>query len=448
MGAILAVGEDHHQQDPDNVCDSIDDKIYDARKRDPLHANASSACIWELVIFSAHYHPTVKKYALDILDMQNANLVVADQGVNYDPLLNHTLQRFLDRFVDKAPKVIKTVWKGVSIMQPLPGSKISAKGGLFKGGRKRDGVYVVEGGDDIENGRILLDDTSVYKRAAKGAVNNTAALPVDEAFYRKFLDVSAASKPISHIKDMEGEFDGGESDLEEEEIWKAMLNSGVPKGSAEVDDDPEMDMDFNDEEGMNQESIGGTESDDNKEIDETEDVQFNSDEDSAYINTGKVELSDNDDIQEESSVDSDNQVSKISDEDRDNEDEDEEDMNLGLNDNEDEDDDDMDLGLSFNPEHQLTEEEINKMDGLDDNSESETEQKKGKKKRAPKMKLADKMNTIASQLGFAGKITNDLFASAEDFEKLLDIEDDVPILNKKRLSNTRNSKTNFKKSKQ
>ena len=105
---------------------------YDARKRDPQFAHASSTPLWELVRFFSfqfcsfqylnyaqtpflnHYHPAISLHARQLLSSQPLT-ASADLSQN-------TLSHFLDRFVYKNPKQIKTRdsagGKGASAMQP------------------------------------------------------------------------------------------------------------------------------------------------------------------------------------------------------------------------------------------------------------------------------------------------------------------------------------------
>ena len=65
---------------------------YDPTKREPLYAGADRVGLWELRELASHYHPTVAKFAREIL---------AGNDVHYesDPLLDFSFSAFLDRFV-------------------------------------------------------------------------------------------------------------------------------------------------------------------------------------------------------------------------------------------------------------------------------------------------------------------------------------------------------------
>lgn len=179
---------------------------YDGLKRDPLYANADRSCFWELVRnyvsggaailfplslillfcqipFLNHFHPTVTHYASVLLSQSQ---IPTPLTTNYDPLQNHTLARFLDRFVNKNPKKVEAyASKGNSAMQPR-GTR--ADDMLFLGGTKKRNVVVVEGADEsgITGGgrRVAMDDKPVNE------VNwdvEESKIPVDEVKGKLFL---------------------------------------------------------------------------------------------------------------------------------------------------------------------------------------------------------------------------------------------------------------------
>lgn len=91
---------------------------YDPIKREPLYAKAELSHGWEILSFIKHFHPTVALYASILYDGKYISTPEGKAGVNYDPLQNHTLSRFLDKFVLKNPKTVKTIYRGSSLMQP------------------------------------------------------------------------------------------------------------------------------------------------------------------------------------------------------------------------------------------------------------------------------------------------------------------------------------------
>lgn len=68
--------------------------------RNPLYCRAETTPLWELQKLSFHYHPTVSLYASTLL----SGKFIEFEG---DPLQDYTLMRFLDRFVFKNPKKVE-----------------------------------------------------------------------------------------------------------------------------------------------------------------------------------------------------------------------------------------------------------------------------------------------------------------------------------------------------
>ncbi|XP_028395866.1 CCAAT/enhancer-binding protein zeta-like isoform X2 [Dendronephthya gigantea] len=83
---------------------------YQANARNPLYSGADNSCLWEVMKLSRHYHPSVSRFAQNLLQ---------GESISYDgdPLSDFTLMRFLDRFVYKNPKK-KVQDHGGSLMQP------------------------------------------------------------------------------------------------------------------------------------------------------------------------------------------------------------------------------------------------------------------------------------------------------------------------------------------
>jgi ribosome biogenesis protein MAK21 len=70
---------------------------YDPMKREPEHAGAAGAQLWELVALQAHFHPTIRHFTAQLL--KRARITYPG-----DPLEDFTAMRFLDKFVYKNPK--------------------------------------------------------------------------------------------------------------------------------------------------------------------------------------------------------------------------------------------------------------------------------------------------------------------------------------------------------
>ena len=140
---------------------------YEWKKREPQFTNAINTLMWELEPFCNHFHPTVALYARSIISLKP--IPVPADLKNYDPILNHTLNRFLDRFVYKAPKKVKHLNHGSSVMQPR---SIPNSGHLLTGGRKKANVIVDENEDNYDDAPV---NTAKWAEAAQ--------VPPDEVQY-------------------------------------------------------------------------------------------------------------------------------------------------------------------------------------------------------------------------------------------------------------------------
>jgi ribosome biogenesis protein MAK21 len=40
---------------------------YDMTKREPIYAGAENVLVWELTVLNNHYHPTIRKFAQQLL---------------------------------------------------------------------------------------------------------------------------------------------------------------------------------------------------------------------------------------------------------------------------------------------------------------------------------------------------------------------------------------------
>ncbi|KAL9000060.1 MAG: hypothetical protein Q9188_005753, partial [Gyalolechia gomerana] len=140
-------------------------EIYDGRKRDPEHSDADKSCLWEILPFLTHYHPSVSLFATRLLT--HAPLPPKPD------LASHTLIHFLDRFVYRNPKTT-TPARGASIMQPLSSSPAF---------------------DTTNNNKsALLSSAPSFKDRIKDPVNSEAfwklekdKVAADEVFFHKYF---------------------------------------------------------------------------------------------------------------------------------------------------------------------------------------------------------------------------------------------------------------------
>ncbi|KAL8924066.1 MAG: hypothetical protein Q9208_004203 [Pyrenodesmia sp. 3 TL-2023] len=232
-------------------------EVYDGRKRDPSHSNASNSCLWEILPFLTHYHPSVSLFAHKFL--------------RHDPmppkpdLQSHTLIHFLDRFVYRNPKTTAPA-RGASIMQPLTSSSTT-----------------------------LVSSATSLRQRNKQPVNSEAfwkqeaeKVEADEVFFHKYFSAvgkgrEKAKKQKDKKKRKRSGDEGSEEEDEgdEEEIWKALVGSrpdiegADAEGGFDEDDDDLDDLDDLDEE------MGSASADeeDEKKVNPTATGSFDDDED-------------------------------------------------------------------------------------------------------------------------------------------------------------------------
>ena len=198
--------------------------LYDARKRDPVHADAATASLWELPSLTLHYHPSVSLFA--------TRLLLHDPMPPKPDLQQNTLISFLDRFVYKNPKIGGNAKaKGTSLMQPL---------------------------GSIDKGNVLLSAYSGQKSRAQPLNSDTfwrqqgADVGADEVFFHKYFSAVKSKEEKKRERKAKksrkvGDGDDSSQDEEEEaEIWKALVDS-----RPEVEgDDSDVDMGFSDDEEL------------------------------------------------------------------------------------------------------------------------------------------------------------------------------------------------------
>jgi ribosome biogenesis protein MAK21 len=187
--------------------------VYDGRKRDPEYSNADKSCLWEIIPFLSHFHPSVSVFA--------TNVFVRQESLPKPELANHTLMHFLDKFVYRNPKATDTK-RGGSIMQPLA----SASGA----------TTVVVPGKAGATARSSVNTASFWNLKQ----NQVAA---EDVFFHKYF--SEIGKPAQAAKKAKKEADENASEEDEEaegEIWDALVNSRPEIGGGEDDEDEDVDF--------------------------------------------------------------------------------------------------------------------------------------------------------------------------------------------------------------
>ncbi|KAJ1960465.1 RNA-binding ribosome biosynthesis protein mak21, partial [Dispira parvispora] len=256
----LEKSDSEDEQNPDAQAHSVPNAAtsksekYDSAKRDPRYALAEITCLWELLPFTQHFHPSVRLYASRLLSLD----FLADATPN---LHNFSLHNFLDKFVFRNPKKNPVKSKGQSLMQPRVDEINPRKSG--------DTNYIV-------NKKVF---TGVQWGVPNKRLHGPSGFAADEEFLHAYhmqkkeraqarkKSVEAKSKEsdddaeelsefgsMDEVEDDEDGGFGGLEDVDESEIWKAM-KKGMPEvadledsegssidGSQGGDDDEDADL--------------------------------------------------------------------------------------------------------------------------------------------------------------------------------------------------------------
>jgi ribosome biogenesis protein MAK21 len=206
---------DGNDAQPESQQPSSNQFRYDPKKRDPDHAHAERSCLWDLLPFLQHFHPSVALFAESLLfDMS--------MPAKPDPT-QHTLIHFLDRFVYRSARSrANASMHGSSIMQPMAGS--NAADLLVKPGK--------EGG---VRGDV---NSEIFWRKK---VEDVAA---DEVFFHSYFNQAGnkrrkVSEKKSKTADADADGDSGDEDREDE-IWQAITASKPEVEGLDEDDDLSM----------------------------------------------------------------------------------------------------------------------------------------------------------------------------------------------------------------
>ncbi|GIC92024.1 RNA-binding ribosome biosynthesis protein MAK21 [Aspergillus udagawae] len=188
---------------------------YDPRKRDPEHSNADKTCLWELLPYLSHFHPSVSVNAAHLLDHHPMS--------GKPDMTIHTLTHFLDRFIYRTPKASATT-RGGSIMQPLAGS--DAKDRL---------VVTAKDSQDLP-----ANSDAFWKKKAEDVA-------AEDVFFHEYFSRVERSKDKAQKKKAKDAGARGEEDAEglsdaESEIWEALVKSR-PDVEDAGDSDDDLDLD-------------------------------------------------------------------------------------------------------------------------------------------------------------------------------------------------------------
>lgn len=185
--------------------------VYDGRKGDPRWSNADKSCLWEVVPYFSHFHPSVSVFA--------ANLVVRQKALPKPELANHTLINFLDKFVYKNPKTTDSK-RGASIMQPMLAAGSAA--------------HVVVPGRAKHQANVNSAEFWNKKQEDVAA---------EDVFFHTYFSQIGKPGQDSKGKKKKDSADGEDEGMDEDEIWDALVNSRPEVGGEGDDDDMDMDED-------------------------------------------------------------------------------------------------------------------------------------------------------------------------------------------------------------
>ena len=212
-------------EEEENESGGVASTSYDKFKRDPQYSNAQHSCLWELIPFTKHYHPSVSI---------QANQLLNGQVVKTSPDLNlNTLMHFLDRFVYKNPKKdIKP--KGASLMQPIAASDRSQTVSKVKGATRElmvnSNEFRRKKAENIapdllffhkffnERNKRMEDKASKKDKRKKGS-DDEGALDSDNDDEDQGQDVNI-DEDEDEAKNDDAASDDNGSELEEDEVWK------------------------------------------------------------------------------------------------------------------------------------------------------------------------------------------------------------------------------------
>lgn len=197
----------------------------------------------------------------------------------------HTLIHFLDRFVYRNAKK-KAGNKGSSIMQPIadqtgPDVVVSLQRGA--GGLKE----------------ATVNSEAFWRRKVED-------VPVDELFFHKYFNQKMAGVSTkANKKKQQKAAEEEESDHEEDEVWRAMVNSMPGEGPGAGDDDDE-DVDEDDSEDDEEMQALLMDSEDDEIDDDEED-------EGSQVELGDQDFDDMDDWEDDEEQDSDSHKRKADD---------------------------------------------------------------------------------------------------------------------------------------
>lgn len=235
-------GEDEHFEDvPEDGEEKTDRNkpakpAYDARKRDPSHAQADLSCLWELLPLQAHYHPSVHVLASKIVHQE----VIKEKP---DPTI-YTLMNFLDKFSFRNAKAKTQAAHGNSIMQPMAGTS-----------KASDYLITSRDGDRTHD---PVNSESFWRKKVDDVRD-------DEVFFHTYFEKAGKAKQADKKAKKNKKKDDSDDESGEDEIWKALVKSR-PEVEGDGGDDDFDDLDMDEMMMSDSDAEGGVTMDDGVEL--------------------------------------------------------------------------------------------------------------------------------------------------------------------------------------
>lgn len=184
--------------------------IYDSKKRDPEHSNADRSCLWEVMPYLAHYHPSVSVAAESVLHHTKLS--------GKPDLTLYTLIHFLDRFVYRNAKAApSSTLRGSSIMQPTLAGDLSASLFSTTSGQKQ----------------LPVNTEKFWRTKAEDVA-------AEDVFFHQYFASIGKDKVASKKKKKAPTEDEEEEEDAENAIWKAITESNPELEGADESDDLDM----------------------------------------------------------------------------------------------------------------------------------------------------------------------------------------------------------------
>lgn len=234
------VYKDVVDNDPDPFGRRVPERknMYDGRKGDPRWSNAAQSCLWEIIPYFQHFHPSVSVFA--------SNLIVRQKALPKPELANHTLINFLDKFVYKNPKAADSK-RGTSIMQPVLAAGSAA--------------HVVVPGKSASKHQPTVNSAAFWNKKQQDVA-------AEDVFFHAYFSQIGKPGQDAKGKKAKGAEDEEDEEADEDEIWGALVNSR-PEIGGEDDDDDDMNLDMSedDEDDLGSLIDMSDDDDDDEEVD-------------------------------------------------------------------------------------------------------------------------------------------------------------------------------------